>query len=235
NPEQSSGLNVPLQSIFWALHVAVPLLILFHVQATLKQYVKPPRFSPWFEVGLSGLIGVMTFTPIALMFDSLFAIVDPDDHLALTLTGRLWDEFTGLAPPILVVWAVLNAIPQLRGASPEKGEAQVAEVAVSGLWARVPYDLGRDLVALSAEAHYVRVRTTQGSTLILSSFGRAIEELGDQNGFRIHRSHWVALDHVQAVRRRGQGALCIVSDGTELPVSRTYRVAFRKAVEAARV
>jgi DNA-binding LytR/AlgR family response regulator len=79
-------------------------------------------------------------------------------------------------------------------------------------------------VALSAELHYLRLRTAAGEVLILYPFGKAVAELGEHGlGLQIHRSHWVAAAHVRRVDRRGQGALCTLSTGLTLPVSRQYR------------
>ena len=39
-------------------------------------------------------------------------------------------------------------------------------------------------------------------------------------GMRVHRSWWVSARHVRAVRRQGDGAVCALSDGREVPVSR---------------
>ncbi len=85
---------------------------------------------------------------------------------------------------------------------------------------RLPRALGRDLIALSSELHYLRVRTSAGETLVLCSLKDAIEELGPDLGLRVHRSHWVARRHVARVRREGRGLVCVLSDGAVIPVSR---------------
>ena len=72
--------------------------------------------------------------------------------------------------------------------------------------------------------HYLRLRTTAGEALVLYPFGKAVADLTEAGvGLQIHRSHWVATAHVGRVVRRGQGALCTLSTGLTLPVSRQYR------------
>jgi DNA-binding LytR/AlgR family response regulator len=117
-----------------------------------------------------------------------------------------------------------------------KAYTRPAEPAEPSLWLRVPRNIGRDLVALSAELHYIRVRTAAGEALILHPFGRAVAELaGTGTGLQIHRSHWVVLAHVQRIDRRDQGALCLLSTGATLPVSRQYRAALQAAFDTSNV
>ena len=82
------------------------------------------------------------------------------------------------------------------------------------------------ILALSAEDHYVRVRTDRGDGLILMNFTTAIEALGNGAGVRIHRSHWVsrrvATEAVANGRRKGHQTIR-VDDDTLLPVSRAGR------------
>ena len=84
---------------------------------------------------------------------------------------------------------------------------------------------------MSSELHYLRIYTPEGNTLILHAFGRALDHLDDIDGMRIHRSHWVATDHVQAVRRDGEKVVCQLDNGTELPVSRPYRSELRSRIK----
>ncbi|NJN64546.1 MAG: LytTR family transcriptional regulator [Acidobacteria bacterium] len=91
--------------------------------------------------------------------------------------------------------------------------------AAQAFFRRLPVP-GRDLITLSSELHYLRVRTSAGETLLLCSLKDAIEELGADLGLRVHRSHWVARKHVARVRREGRGLVCVLSNGAVIPVSR---------------
>ena len=97
---------------------------------------------------------------------------------------------------------------------------------------RLPDDLGRDIIYLTASAHYVDVITAAGSTSILLRFSDAVAELGDI-GIRVHRSHWVAFRHVkQAVRRDGRTLLRLSGDH-EVRVGRNYLPEVRAAIPKA--
>jgi DNA-binding LytR/AlgR family response regulator len=57
----------------------------------------------------------------------------------------------------------------------------------------------------------------------------AIAETEGCTGLQVHRSHWVALDHIAAARREGARGVLTLVDGREIPVSRTYVPSLRDA------
>ncbi len=85
---------------------------------------------------------------------------------------------------------------------------------------RLPLDKRGAILALSVEDHYVRVRTVKGEEMVLMRLSDAIRETGGIPGDQVHRSHWVAWDHVDRARREGDRAVLTMSDGHEIPVSR---------------
>lgn len=94
---------------------------------------------------------------------------------------------------------------------------------------RIPPALGRDLLALEMEDHYLRIHTAIGSDLILLRLRDAIGELGEAAGLQVHRSWWVAQGAVQSANREGQRLTLVLRNGLEVPVSKTRREAVRAA------
>lgn len=92
----------------------------------------------------------------------------------------------------------------------------------SPLIGRLPRDIGTDVIAISANQHYIDVHTTQGHTLILYRLTDAIREMGDR-GTQIHRSHWVAFDAITEIKREGGSCSVVLNRGLVFPVSRAYR------------
>lgn len=90
---------------------------------------------------------------------------------------------------------------------------------------RLPVDIGRDVIALQSEDHYVRVYTRTGNTLLLATLADAIAgvERGGIAGQRVHRSWWVAHGAVASAESRGRRLTAILGNGVEVPVSHTYR------------
>lgn len=90
-----------------------------------------------------------------------------------------------------------------------------------GFTALLPYHLGIELVSLSAEDHYIRVVTDKGNALIRYRSADALSEVRQLPGIQVHRSHWVAIQAFERVRTSSKGYQLILSDGSDVPVSRT--------------
>ncbi len=128
-------------------------------------------------------------------------------------------------------------------AAPAVGEEPAAEPEPvveseppSDFFATLPQALGRDVAALSSELHYLRVKTPRGNALVLYNLKDAVADLESRlDGLQVHRSHWVASDHVRRMVRRGSGWACELSTGDLVPVSRRKarlaREAFGEAAE----
>jgi hypothetical protein len=85
---------------------------------------------------------------------------------------------------------------------------------------RLPPRLGRELLCLQMEDHYVRAHTAQGSDLILIPLKEAMAELEGVGGLQVHRSWWVARDAVAEAVTSGRNVTLRLNNGLEAPVSR---------------
>lgn len=95
---------------------------------------------------------------------------------------------------------------------------------------RLPSKLkGATLYAVEAEDHYLRLRTSKGSDLILMRLADAIAELDGIEGAQVHRSWWVAKDAVAEVKRADRRVTLVLKDGAEAPVSRPNITALRES------
>lgn len=139
------------------------------------------------------------------------------------LPGDVSSLLTIFAVSALVSAAIHIAQPnQSAGpAQPKKAEAPIL--------ARVPVGKRGALIALSVEDHYVRIRTTKGETMVLMRLSDAIREAAPVAGLQVHRSHWVARDHVTAARREGERAVLSFAVGRDIPVSRSHIRAVKDA------
>jgi hypothetical protein len=88
---------------------------------------------------------------------------------------------------------------------------------------RIPPALGRDLLALEMEDHYLRIHTMVGSDLILLRLRDALAELGPERGRQVHRSWWVAEGAVTSTERSGARTLLVLRNGLKVPVSKTFK------------
>jgi hypothetical protein len=88
--------------------------------------------------------------------------------------------------------------------------------------AKLPFPLRQaPILALSAEDHYVRVRTDRGQALILMNLANAIAALGPDAGVRVHRSHWVS--RALAMKTSDDRHGIRIDDDSFVPISRAGR------------
>ena len=123
-------------------------------------------------------------------------------------------------PVAFLVTAALIFAP--RPAPVDSGAPAARQPHAPRLLARLPLDKRGALVSLSVQDHYVEIVTTRGRALVLMRLADAIAETEGCAGRQVHRSHWVALDQVARARREGARGVLELSDGREIPVSRTY-------------
>jgi DNA-binding LytR/AlgR family response regulator len=93
---------------------------------------------------------------------------------------------------------------------------------------RMPPALGRDLLALEMEDHYLRIHTALGSDLILLRLRDALAELGPTRGRQVHRSWWVAEGAVKSAER-GPRSFLVLRNGLRVPVSKSFRGQVKEA------
>ncbi|WP_158278761.1 LytTR family DNA-binding domain-containing protein [Leucothrix arctica] len=112
--------------------------------------------------------------------------------------------------------------------SKQEAIAKPEEKAESTFFQRLPKALGTDVICLRAQDHYVEVTTTLGRELVLIRLSDAIQELGAEHGIQTHRSWWVMSGHVVELQRVNGKACLVLSNGNEVPISRTYGVAVKE-------
>lgn len=96
--------------------------------------------------------------------------------------------------------------------------------------------LGADLqgcpIRLEAEGNYVRITTGEGSELVRKTMKEAADILADQDGWRIHRSVWIAKSQaVAVVFDRGNPRLVDI-EGRHWPMSRASAKTVKAELEA---
>ena len=95
---------------------------------------------------------------------------------------------------------------------------------------RLPRHLGKKLLHLSSQDHYVEAVTDLGSELILMRFSDALRELDSAKGMQIHRAHWIAFNAIKRPIKQDGKLLIEMADGKRFPVSRTYLKAVKQAL-----
>jgi len=213
----------PLQVrlLFW-----VPLLLfgtvigqLIGVRTTRRPRIGENSLAVW------AIVTVLVAAPVAVVAWAytglIFGGVEPGS--LLTFLGSV-GLVTGAVTAIMML--INRPGPATHAVS---SGAQPAAVAIRFL-DRVPEKLkGGAIYAVQAEDHYLRIRTSKGSDLILMRLADAIVELEGIEGAQTHRSWWVAKDGI-ATANRAEGRVSLtLKDGAEAPVSRPNAKALRES------
>jgi hypothetical protein len=232
-------------ALFWALQIGVGLTILQTILYLMSRVDSKGRMPLWSLVAMSGLCGSVVLAPIywligeGLMqqFMGFAETIDTDELRSVERTlgwAALVEEWLEISGPVIAGWALISW-PRLQGLLPPlvqktnrsvdeplvalSQELKVIEVSVRSWREALPKELGDDVMAVKSELQYLRVWTTRGAALVLGSLQEVEDEEGSA-GMRVHRSWWVHARHVRTLGRRGEAAICELSDGREVPISR---------------
>lgn len=200
--------------------LAVSALIVV-LAAALRRYVFAGTLPLW----AMAAVALATAPAGGLIVQQSLAVFAPHALAYVSLA-----ELTGQVMVINLVGGAVVWMLRRRLDAPAAAAAAVTAVVRedvvdpgSELRAKLPSALRHaPILALSAEDHYVRVRTARGQALILMNLSDAIAALGPDSGVRIHRSHWVCRDIAEAARDNSRNGVAVADDAV-LPVSRTGR------------
>ena len=244
-PEASSGLGLLGRLGFWSAHVGIGLAGLVVASLLIRRslFIRIPLS---LSIIATGIVGVIATAPAYWLMDRWLPVPGaavPDGWLDTFAMEGPWQgviaEGMEVAPLFVASWFVVNlplilnpSRPDERGPPsgpdepviPRPGPtSRAAETSpADGFLERLPAVLGRDVVAISSDLHYLHVYTTLGKTMLIGSLSDTVRALGPL-GMRVHRSHWVAHAHVERLHIAGREALCVMSDGLRVPVSRRKR------------
>ena len=243
-PEVTSGYPLLHRLLFWSAHIGLGLGSILVASKLIRTGLL--RHSPlWLTILATGLAGAAMLAPLYLLLEGLVPpeLVDqPDDWLdffaAQGLLQSVLAEFIEVTPVFLASWFAVNlpllfARPESGGGHPDEPDGfdgsrarrPVADDDANkddggaSFFSRLPRIIGQDIILISSDMHYLHVYTTQGKCMILGTIRDAAQELGE-TGMLVHRSHWVAHDHVRRLVRRGRSWECVMTNDHRVPVSR---------------
>lgn len=76
------------------------------------------------------------------------------------------------------------------------------------------------LVSVSSQDHYVKVKSDDGETLLRARLSDLIPQLDCQDGIQPHRSHWVSRRSVVEIASQSGKNILILHDGSKIPIAR---------------
>lgn len=234
-------LTFPQRLAYWSAAILAPALL----TSTLSMIAFRIGRASGLHWSLGATVaGLLTVPPLLALVTVMEVQLQPSG--TKTLASRVLELLPYVAIPAIGVALIVNALffrfNALRDAvteasQPEPAQAPVLrlvtpdDVRLPLLFQRIPEHLGRDLVCVRAQDHYLEVTTPLGSALVLMRLCDAERDLSGVRGLRVHRSWWVALDHVAGFSRAEAGGVSLTtSTGHMIPVSRGQRDALIAAL-----
>ena len=181
----------------------------------------------WRLIAIAAVLGVMAFAPIALALEALFptlSTLPPDDALDQWATDGLAQaivaEALSAAPSFIPAWLLINLDAVWQPGTQTSSSKSLNTEPV--LPFALPAAIGTELVAISADLHYLHVYTRAGKAMVLGSLASVAESLDDR-GMLVHRSHWIAVDQVVRLRKTPRQWYLELHGDLSVPISRRKR------------
>jgi LytTr DNA-binding domain len=229
-PFGSDRLPAPGRLFFWVGFIFAGYLIFRPVSAVARWLTEESRVPAWLALLL---VAVVASLPLATIIAfALAKLSGGGDFWSGNSFLLLYGQVALVGVSIHLVMRLVFGAPGARAADsgPAAGEAAPRPGGADNPFLkRLPPALGRELLSLQMQDHYVQVRTELGATLILMRFRDAVAELGDR-GIQVHRSWWAAFDAMEGLDRDGRGARLRLRGGAVIPVSRACLPAVRDAL-----
>lgn len=240
-PEASAGLGVWARFSFWVLHIGIGLLAILLASCCLR-FWRLAQLPTVVSLGITGVIGAALAAPLYCVVELMYPpelLIDGglDEFASQGWWQAIVAEFACVMPIMLISWYAVNlpyllnkplliniTEPDVPDDSFEETDKEFQErkQRLEHLYERLPEVLGRDIVAISSDLHYLNVYTTLGKTMILGSLRYYAEALVD-SGMQVHRANWVAKKHIVKVHVTTTDAYCVMDNGLKVAISRNKR------------
>lgn len=180
----------------------------------------------WRGAGLTSVLTALALTPLLLPLahaaGGAYRIVPPD---AIEIAGFVFCLTMGFSAFHQALETVPDDLPEVPQPQPDTQPAPSGDPALPRLAERLPEEMRAPVLRVSGRDHYVEVATRAGVASLLLRFSDALAELDGVDGLQVHRSHWVAAEAVASGGRESGKVVLRLSDGGQVPVSRTYLAA----------
>ena len=223
-----------LRIAYWVANLWIGFIVLSTIVRLSIRFAIRLDLPTWFAIAAGVAVGAV---PLAIALAYFSAWVWPPNHGRANSLFLQYGETVMLAEPFSFAYYYLG--DRGRRAAVARERTKVLELRSSpdpptataggGFLDRLPPHLGRDLLCLQMEDHYVRAHTAKGSKLILTPLKNAIAELGETEGLQVHRSWWVAKGAVVEPVASGRHLSLRLSNGLEVPISRASVAKLRAA------
>jgi hypothetical protein len=218
-----SGMDLLLRFAFWGavVLVLVPLSILLRRYFLARGIADLSLLYAMLQVGMMTLLG-SPFVWFALQVADGEEIAGQTSIFEVALLFSLVTLIVITLRRIVVRLAEEKATGAIVPMAAEEGSVPAVPVAVPRLLRRLTEAPKGEVLYLAARDHFVDVVMAKGEERLRLRFADAVDEMDGVPGVCAHRSYWVALAAVQRAERRSGKTVLLMTNGDEVPVSRTY-------------
>ena len=229
-PSVLTGAGFFFSLLFWTIQIVLLISLLISVQMTMQKVTIVNRLNVWIKIAAGGLISSFLFIPVALGIDYMLGQDDWNGIKKLhDMTPLIIEEIRGVVGPVTLTWIGINAPRILRlnfqipTADPDikDKKSDLPALKEPNIVTILPKKLGKDIIYIASEMHYLRIVTTKGETLELYSLQTAIKELAAIcEGIQTHRAYWVNKAHIHQIVGRPTNRQILTKQGCVVPISR---------------
>jgi hypothetical protein len=208
-----NGGGLEYRLFFWVVNLWIGLVMLSLVMRVSLRAASRLDLPIWFALPVCVAIGALPLSLVVALFSAHFW---PGNHGHVGSLLETYGQTLAIAEPCAFgYYFLLDRRRHTRDPAPlaaTPGGARFID--------RLPPRLGKNLLCLQMEDHYVRAHTDLGSDLILTPLKTAMAELAEVEGLQVHRSWWVARRAVAAAAVDGRSYSLRLTNGLAVPVSR---------------
>ena len=226
-----------LRLVAWIAFIIAGYLIFRPVAVLGRWLAEETRIPRWLTVPLIALVAALPLT--ALIAFALGGMQVTGFWFGEQFLGLYWQVAAiGVAIHLLMMFVfparpdsadAVNAGEEPAAAPAHAEQSRPPAEPAGSFLARLPPAIGRDLICLEMQDHYVAAHTGAGSALLLMRMADAVAELGPA-GMQVHRSWWVAHDAIEGLEQDGRRTLLRLRGGRLVPISRALAPRVRAAL-----
>ncbi len=231
--------SIPTRLGFWILCMIAGACLHLPAYHFGKRFAAAHAIPVWIWLPLAALAAAV---PMTLMVNGI--AVSIFKFGAISGVVALYPYVVSISLPVvgmvhLLEWVkaqrarpIDTAAPETVDPAPETTEPAraAAPTADTPLLDSVPARIGKTILCLEMEDHYVRVHTDRGDALVHGRMTDFETELaGRVEGQRVHRSWWVARAAVSGWTQDGKTMMLTLTNGKAVPVARDRQAGLKGA------
>lgn len=195
--------------LYWGALIALSIIIAVTLRTIWRDTLK--NYPYWVE-------DIAVVTSLALVFGPI--VVTMNRYIG----GESAREAMSLGVAMLIVFSIAACTISVRHALEKDPVASPAKAPKDRLLTRIPEVAEGRLARISSDNHHIRVMLQDGQEhRLLLRLRDAVQEVDQEQGMCVHRSHWVATAAIKTVNRDGPREFVELTCGGQVPVGPKYR------------